>query len=226
MDAPPTDSRTDAPLRDSSMADSMAMDSAPPDTSPPDTSPPDTSPPDTGPPDTGCPDGDSDGVCDSMDVCPGSDDALDEDGDGTPDGCDPCAIDGPLATPIPATVTNTDITISGVSLGGGGNVAVVNGGDSLSVSLRYEIVDCGCSGCIDQIEIGLVPDMSFQYCAYSAVPGCGGDTGSDTGTLVVPPTPGIYYVRFGRGQNFGCTHTNWWQGSPPAGRTIGALCVR
>ncbi|MEM1322126.1 MAG: lectin-like protein [Bacteroidota bacterium] len=37
-----------------------------------------------------CPDADADGVCDVDDVCPGFDDNADEDGDGTPDGCDDC----------------------------------------------------------------------------------------------------------------------------------------
>jgi len=38
-------------------------------------------------------DSDGDGVCDSDDVCPGFDDNLDSDNDGTPDGCDECATD-------------------------------------------------------------------------------------------------------------------------------------
>ena len=33
-------------------------------------------------------DADNDGVCGNVDVCPGHDDAVDADGDGTPDGCD------------------------------------------------------------------------------------------------------------------------------------------
>ncbi len=40
-------------------------------------------------------DADNDGICDSNDICPGSDDAVDIDGDGTPDGCDSCIdVDG------------------------------------------------------------------------------------------------------------------------------------
>ena len=35
-------------------------------------------------------DTDNDGVCDANDVCPGGDDAVDSDGDGTPDFCDTC----------------------------------------------------------------------------------------------------------------------------------------
>ncbi len=37
-----------------------------------------------------CIDSDGDDVCDTDDVCPGSDDNVDSDGDGTPDGCDDC----------------------------------------------------------------------------------------------------------------------------------------
>lgn len=35
-----------------------------------------------------CPDDDHDGVCNEADLCPGSDDKMDSDGDGIPDGCD------------------------------------------------------------------------------------------------------------------------------------------
>ncbi|NCG21246.1 MAG: hypothetical protein GWP91_19740 [Rhodobacterales bacterium] len=41
----------------------------------------------------GLSDSDGDGVFDSVDVCPGFDDALDSDGDGVPDGCDVCVGD-------------------------------------------------------------------------------------------------------------------------------------
>ena len=42
-------------------------------------------------------DSDNDGVCDDADACPGSDDRLDRDGDGTPDGCD-ASFDGVAVT--------------------------------------------------------------------------------------------------------------------------------
>ena len=42
-----------------------------------------------------CPDSDQDEVCDSEDQCPGSDDAVDTDGDGNADGCDACPNDNP-----------------------------------------------------------------------------------------------------------------------------------
>ena len=39
-------------------------------------------------------DADSDGVCDANDVCPGGDDNVDVDNDGTPDDCDDCTLAG------------------------------------------------------------------------------------------------------------------------------------
>jgi len=125
-------------------------------------------------------------VCDEDDLCEGSNDEADEDGDGVPDGCDPCSLDGPGADPIALPASGSGITITAAGLDGGGNVVVVDPGATVEVALDYEIVDCTCPGCIDQIEIGLVPGSGVSYCAYSAVPGCGGDTGSDTGTLTAP----------------------------------------
>jgi hypothetical protein len=40
-------------------------------------------------------DDDGDGVCNRDDVCDGADDAVDGDGDGVADGCDPCPVDNP-----------------------------------------------------------------------------------------------------------------------------------
>ena len=45
--------------------------------------------------DCACVDGDGDGVCDADDRCPGKDDRLDTDDDGTPDCLDPCPADNP-----------------------------------------------------------------------------------------------------------------------------------
>ena len=39
-----------------------------------------------------CTDTDGDGVCDVDDICPGSDDNIDPDSDGVPDGCDNCVL--------------------------------------------------------------------------------------------------------------------------------------
>ncbi|RLB47662.1 MAG: hypothetical protein DRJ42_24965 [Deltaproteobacteria bacterium] len=74
----------DTGVGDTGVDDANAMDSG---------TPSDSSTPDSGTAgDTGTScvgtDSDGDGVCDDVDACEGSDDRLDADGDGTPDGCD------------------------------------------------------------------------------------------------------------------------------------------
>jgi len=172
-----------------------------------------------------CPDADSDGVCDADDVCPGSDDALDADGDGVPDGCDPCSLDGPNAAAIPLPAAGSGITITSASINGGGNVALLNAGASFTLALDFEITDCGCPTCRDQIEVGYVPGTDPVYCAYDGVPGCGGDSGFDQSVLTAPTAPGEYILRFGLRQDFGCG-AGWWHGEPPPERTLGAICVQ
>jgi hypothetical protein len=233
VDSAVRDGSPESSTPDGSRPDSNAPDSSMPDSSMPDSSAPDSSMPDSmmamdTSMDTGCDDDDGDGVCNSDDACPGGDDSMDVDGDGRPDDCDACPIDGPAATAIPSTVTDpsTNITISNVSLNSVGNVITLNGGDMLTVDLDYSIMDCDCTGCIEQIEIGFVPGTTFSYCAYDALPGCSGDTGSDTTTLRAPAASGVYYIRFGRAQDYDCDHTDWWMGTPPASRTIAAICVR
>jgi hypothetical protein len=227
-DGSPESSTPDGSSMDSSAPDGSLLDSSMPDSSMPDSSMPDSMMAMDTNVDTGCEDDDGDGVCNIDDACPGGDDGMDVDGDGRPDDCDDCPIDGPAATPIPSTVTDTStgITISNVSLNSVGNVITVSGGDAVTVDLDYSIRDCDCPGCFEQIEIGFVPGVTFSYCAYDSLPGCSGDTGSDTGTLRAPGSSGIYYIRFGRAQNYDCDHTDWWMGTPPAARTIAAICVR
>jgi len=72
---------------------------------------------DTGTP---CPDADHDGVCDSLDRCPGSPDNVDSDADGVPDGCDVC----------PGFPDSADSDGDGVPNGCDQCPGVVDGGDS------------------------------------------------------------------------------------------------
>lgn len=169
-------------------------------------------------------DQDGDGVCDSEDVCTGSDDAVDADGDGVPDGCDPCPIDGPAAPGIELPVSGSGITISSASINGGGNVAVVNPGQTFSVTLAYSVVDCGCSGCLDEIEVGFVPGGGPSYCAYQGVPGCQGASGTDTSQMTAPSGPGVYDIRFNLRQDYVCG-TSWWGPEPGDVRTVASICV-
>lgn len=126
-------------------------------------------------------------------------------------------------------VMGTDITITAATLNGASNVAIVGPGEAVEMSIDYHIDDCACPACIDQIEIGFIDAEEFQYCAYSGTPGCdGGDSGSDTGTLFVPTQPGVYYVSFGKRQDFACGQTggmDWWFGAPPQEHAFAAVCV-
>lgn len=127
-------------------------------------------------------------------------------------------------------VMGSDITIFTANFNGGDHVAVVGPGEPIEIALEYHIQDCACPGCIAQIEVGFIDSPEFQYCAYSAVPGCnsGGDTGSDTGELLAPMTPGTYYVGFDKRQDFGCGQTGgmtWSSGEPPDEHTFGVICV-
>ena len=128
---------------------------------------------------------------------------------------------------LPVSAYN-EVIIESVSINGGDNVAFLSAGENFSLSISYSIEDCGCSTCIDQIEIGFVPGDAHSYCAYDGVPGCGTPvTGSSTQTVTAPSTPGFYDIRFGKRQDYGCFHSSddWWGGTPPESRTIGAICV-
>lgn len=169
-------------------------------------------------------DTDSDGVCDSVDACPGYDDSLDDDGDGVPNGCDTCPLDGPAAAPIALPASAAGITVTAASINGAGNAVVVGAGQNVSLSMSYSISDCGCTGCRDQIEVGLVPGPGPLLCAYDGVPGCQEHDGSFVGTLAAPSAPGVYYLRFNLRQDYGCKST-WWGAEPGGDRTFGAICV-
>lgn len=178
-------------------------------------------------PDDAADDADGDGRCDSMDVCPGQDDRIDGDGDGTPDGCDswPCGTEPTVALPV----TVSEATVTSLSLGGGDNTVVASAGTTLTASVGYSIVDCGCSGCIDQIEVGLVPGAR-SFCAYDGNPMCRtATTGTFPGTIAVPAASGVYEVRFTRAQDWSCNdegRTDWWLGTPGGEGRIGVICVR
>ncbi len=128
---------------------------------------------------------------------------------------------------LPVTDYN-EVTITNVSINGGSNVAFLSTNESFSLNISYNIMDCDCEGCRDQIEIGFVPGESHLYCAYDGVPGCSSPVqGNHNTTIAAPSDPGVYDIRFGRRQDYGCfhSHTNWWNGTPPESRTIGMICV-
>lgn len=182
------------------------------DLGPPDLGPPDLGPPDLGPRDLGV----DAGPCAS---------GPDSDGDGIVDACDdwPCGV----RPTIPATVTAQGIQISAADLGGGGNAVVVAASSTVALTFSYTIDDVICGGCIDQIEIGLVPGNRL-YCAYDSNPPGSGASGASSQSFTAPSTTGRYDLRVNLGQNFGCAYggaTGWWGGAPDASRTFAVLCV-
>lgn len=156
-------------------------------------------------------------------TCDAGDASGDIDGDGIPDGCDPCPYDGPTAPSVPSS--NGPVT--NVALNGGSNVLTsLTPGQTFAVRVDYAFEDCACPSCIDQIQIGVVPNEP-EFCAYNDVPGCSGEvTGSGNGMLTAPLTPGVYFVRWKLSQDFSCK-TEWWLDQvPDATATIGAICVK
>ena len=189
-------------------------------------------------PDAPCVDTDGDTICDAVDVCPGSDDRADEDLDGIPDGCDawPCGA-APASPPglVAWSTPSENVTLSAISIAGQGQRVVASPGQSLSLAAAYSIVDCQCTNCIDQIEVGFEPGGK-QACLYngnpqgsSPSPGCAIPTpGTATRMLTAPMQPGVHQVRFNRGNDASCQNNGvWWANvAPPAGNTIALVCVR
>ena len=170
-----------------------------------------------------CDDSDADGVCDSEDTCPGYPDSVDADGDGTPDGCDACGYDGPNAPAI-APTSDGVITITSASINGGGNFAKLGKGDTFSLALAYDIKDCVCPGCKDEIEIGFVPGDGPKYCPYAGTPGCHNNPGSNQHNLTAPTTSGQYTIRYNQRQDYNCG-TTWWGSEPGEPKTVAVICV-
>lgn len=122
------------------------------------------------------------------------------------------------------------ITLTG-ALAGGMKLLVVAPGQTFTVASGYAILDCICSGCIDQIQVGLVPGATKQ-CIYSNNPACSpATTGNGNATLTAPMTPGVYDVRFRMGQDFSCNgnsgnNIGWWDNmAPGAAQTVAKICV-
>ncbi len=207
----------DLALVDSGPADLGRLDLGAADLGAVDLGPPDLGPPDLGPADLGPPDLGSDaGPCAS---------GPDTDADGIVDACDdwPC---GPRPT-VPGTVTAQGITISGVSLAASGNAVVVRASTSVALTLSYALDDTTCPTCLDQIEVGISPGNRV-YCAYDGNPPPGGAAAVSSQTVMMPPAPGRYDLRFNLGQNYSCNFggaTGWWGPAPDNTRTIAALCV-
>jgi hypothetical protein len=167
--------------------------------------------------DAPCADDDMDGTCDAVDTWPCG---------ATP------AMPGNTVTwdNVDNQQRHQTITLTGAQAGGT-KLLVVAPGATVTVGSGYSIRDCICQGCIDQIQIGLVPGTT-KKCLYDANPSCSpASTGSGNVTITAPMTPGVYDLRFRLGQDYGCngengTNTGWWVNQAPAPQqTVAKICV-
>lgn len=110
-------------------------------------------------------------------------------------------------TEVPATLVPGPslFGISNVQVNSTGNIADVNAGSSVSISLDYQIWNQpDCPGCIDQIVVGL--DSRPLYCAYEGIPGLDpGETGSHANTFTAPTANGSYTLYAFFTQQYSCT---------------------
>jgi hypothetical protein len=168
--------------------------------------------------DAPCADEDGDGVCNTVDTWP----------------CGPLpAAPGNSVTwdKVDAQQRHQTITLTN-AVAGGMKLLVVAPGATFTLGASYSIVDCICQGCIDQIQIGLVPGATKQ-CIYSSNPSCSpASTGQSSTSFTAPMTSGVYDVRFRMGQDFSCNgnsgnNTGWWENqAPAAAQTVAKICVR
>ena len=168
-----------------------------------------------GPMDAPCADDDHDGVCNAVDTWP-------------------C---GAMPTNVPGMtfeVASTDAAMD-FKLGNGTTKIAINGGTTLVVMTRQQAVhfvfpwtaiDGRCPGnCIDQLEVGFHP-QGAQAAGHRA--GClidqpinknGGNTGTvdDATQVTTPNATGVFELRAGIAQNYGCTYNNatdYYSGEP------------
>ncbi|MDT7777931.1 MAG: hypothetical protein QOC99_443 [Acidobacteriota bacterium] len=137
-----------------------------------------------------------------------------------------------------AAIPQTSADFFGINIlkanvnGTGTNSATVAPGTIVPVTVSYTIVDKGCPGCIDQIQIGLMTLKAPAGCVYNGQPGVAGETGRGTVYVTAPAEPGIYYIGFGRSQGNSCLTDRWWnewKDDPPGSnrqRYIGLLQVK
>jgi len=180
-------------------------------------------------------DSDGDGVCNSADACAAGDDGADADNDGVADACDdwPCgAKPSSPSSVVTWATTDENVTLSLIDVASQAQLAVVTAGSTFDVGAAYSIIDCQCPGCIDQIEIGVF-GVGKQACLYNGNPNGNGNCTSPTvgvasRTITAPATPGVYELRFNRGNDTSCQNNgDWWANvAPGTGNTFALVCVK
>src|SRR5512133_625503 len=109
------------------------------------------------PVDTACADSDGDTVCDTLDKCPGSDDRIDGDADGIPNGCDAWLCGNQPGSPNdPVGFSPGNSNLAFISFAGESDqTAMVAGGTSTGLDYAFGLsYACIGASCREQIEIG------------------------------------------------------------------------
>jgi hypothetical protein len=145
-----------------------------------------------------------------------------------------CAVDaGTLSASVTATANGglTTLTVDAIKVAGAGQQVTAPASSAVTFEFQYTLIDTSCpgNGCIDQIEIGLVPGNRTSCPFDGVVSPQNGVAGMASGSFTAPAMPGAYDVRINIGQNYSCTHdgaSTWWNGTPGPSSTIARLCVQ
>ena len=118
-----------------------------------------------------------------------------------------------------------DVSVSNVSLNGGGTTASVGPGGNATVDLDYQIFKLEwCPGCIRQIVVGL--GGIGLYCVYSGIPPVyPGTIGHSQQTITAPTAPGIYELGWIQQLQYSCADAKVLYPSSGS-QAIGAVIVQ
>lgn len=123
------------------------------------------------------------------------------------------------------TPTVRGVTISNVKVNGGAITSPVEAGSTIDLTMDFNIKDPGCTGCIDQIQVGFT-HLGPKGCVYSGIPGAAGVSGDGNISIIAPTEPGIYFIGVDRSQDYNCP-AGWWNGAPTtSNRWIAQITVR
>jgi hypothetical protein len=118
-----------------------------------------------------------------------------------------------VAVSPPNSGSSGSASVSGVTVNGGpGNSAVTPAGSSVTVAGNY-VMNAGCTGCGNQIQIGWAGSSAALGCIYADGPH---GSGGFTFIMGVPPSLGANYVVIHAAQNSGNNCSPGWSSSGPA----------
>jgi len=153
----------------------------------------------------------------------------DTDGDGSIDGCDPCDLTG-VSLPLPVTITDAVyIQVTAFQLNGGGNIAQVDPGSTVSLNASPFWRSDACPSCITQLYLGMANfDNSIRLQTTCINPNSSYPSGISypfSQSFTAPSQLGTYYFVTGYSWDFVCT--SWlptYQGTLT--NVVGGLCVQ